>query len=98
MPDTHKVLRALLCFLLLNSCREPRHEAAINGKTMGTTWHFTVADELSDEARISLRYSMQRRLDEIETAITNWHDSPVTRFNASHSTEWQSVPRKLVEM
>ena len=62
---------------------------------MGTTWHLTVVvgREVND-----LRSAVQQRLDELDLAFTNWRESPVTRFNASRSTEWQTVPRELAEM
>ncbi|MEZ0276280.1 MAG: FAD:protein FMN transferase, partial [Roseimicrobium sp.] len=64
-------------------------------KTMGTTWHLILAKgDVSGASKM-----VQTRLDELESIFTNWReDSAVSRFNASRSTEWQSVPRELVDV
>jgi thiamine biosynthesis lipoprotein len=61
---------------------------------MGTTWHLILSQPMESAKTLEL----QARLNEIEAAITNWKDSPVTRFNASSSTDWIAVPRELAEM
>ena len=86
---------ALTILLLLSSCTKRPEKIQISGKTMGTTWHLTLADKIADSG---LQEALQLRLDELDLAFTNWRESPVTRFNASRSTEWQTVPRELAEM
>ena len=77
---------------------KPR-ELHLAGKTMGTTWHATIIAPSSTPSEDAIQSALQRRLDELDTAFTNWRgDCPVTRFNASRSTEWQSEPRELVEL
>lgn len=73
-------------------------ELRIEGAAMGTTWHATVAPgRAGTESAADLRGLLQRRLDELELAFTNWRESPVTRFNASRVMDWQPVPRELAE-
>jgi FAD:protein FMN transferase len=84
-----------LVLILLSSCAKQPEKIQITGRTMGTTWHLTVADKLADSG---LQQALQHRLDELDLAFTNWRESPVTRFNASRTTDWQSVPCELAEM
>ncbi|HEY2573801.1 MAG TPA: FAD:protein FMN transferase [Verrucomicrobiaceae bacterium] len=66
---------------------------------MGTTWHAIVVAPLHTTlTKNDMRQLLQHRLDELDLMITNWRDSPVTRFNASHIDDWQNVPRELMEM
>ncbi len=67
---------------------------------MGTTWQATVVPSRETNlAEGALRDLIQHRLDELDSACTNWRDdAPVSRFNASRSMDWQDVPRELVDM
>lgn len=67
----------------------------IEGATMGTMWHLKFPAKRDSPG---LRVALQARLDEIDSAITNWRESPVTRFNRSTSTGWTAVPRELAVM
>jgi len=88
----------ILAALPAASC-SPR-EWHIAGRCMGTTWQATVVpprDTRLTEGTLS--DLVQRRLDELDFAFTNWKDNaPVSRFNVSRSTDWQNVPRELVAM
>ena len=65
---------------------------------MGTTWRLRVSPTTM-EIQEDLASAAQARLDELERVFSNWRaDSAVSRFNASRSTEWQAVPRELVEV
>jgi FAD:protein FMN transferase len=78
---------------LLASCSRGPVQTKFEGSSLGTTWHLTLVGR-SDEVKAAV----QGRLDELDLAFTNWRESPVTRFNASRSGEWQAVPRELAEM
>jgi len=65
---------------------------------MGTTWHLKLGKSANASLAKDLASKLQTRLNEIEAAISNWKDSPVTRFNASRSTDWITVPKELAEM
>lgn len=86
---------ALLVSMMLAGCAKQPEESVLSGKTMGTTWHLALTKPGKAQA---LQGILQKRLDELDLAFSNWRESPVTRFNASRTTEWQSVPRELVEM
>lgn len=79
-------------------CCHPTSSIEVSGPTMGTTWHATfAAQNIADEK--ALRELIQSRLDELEAMFSNWRsDSVVSRFNASPSTDWQSVPKELAEV
>jgi thiamine biosynthesis lipoprotein len=87
------VTMTVVLFMLPDCPRTTRLPEA-GGKTMGTTWRLVLA-----KGDISNASSMvQARLDELEGIFTNWReDSAVSRFNASRSTEWQSIPRELAD-
>ena len=88
------VTMTVVLFMLPDCPRNTRLPEA-GGKTMGTTWHLILAKgDVSGASKM-----VQTRLDELESIFTNWReDSAVSRFNASRSTEWQSVPRELVDV
>ncbi len=82
-----------LILLALVGC-QPTEPQLIQGKTMGTTWSLRAigADEKA-------RQLIQAHLDQREAVLSHWRkDSAVSLFNASTSTEWQPVPRELVEV
>lgn len=83
--------------LTLLSCHTPSN-MELSGPTMGTTWHATFAPQnIADEK--TLQHLIQSRLDELETIFSNWRsDSVISRFNASPSTDWQSVPGEVAEV
>jgi thiamine biosynthesis lipoprotein len=87
-----KLAWAAMGTVLLAACSREPEQVILDGKTMGTTWNLTLVKNAD------VREAVQHRLDELDLAFTNWRDSPVTRFNASRSTDWQSVPLELAEM
>ena len=88
---------ALLLATLLAGCGESHSTIKISGRAMGTTWDAALSDSKRSEKDV--RNLIQGRLDELEAIFTNWRaESPVSRFNASRSINWQPVPRELVEV
>ncbi len=84
---------ALLLLLLCGCSRES--PTSVGGHTMGTTWSLRVhpGSPLPPAAEI------QQKLDTWESILSHWQpDSPVSRFNASTSTDWISAPSELVEV
>ncbi len=62
---------------------------------MGTTWSLRVDPETKSIRQIEL----QQQLDALESTLSHWQpDSPVSRFNASSSTDWIEVPTELIEV
>ena len=86
---------ALLSLILLTlvGCQPPEPQV-LQGKTMGTTWSLRAlgADEKA-------RQLVQAHLDQREAVLSHWRkDSALSVFNAATSTDWQPVPRELVEV
>lgn len=82
-----------LILLTLVGC-QPSELQVIEGKTMGTTWSLRAlgADEKA-------RQLVQSHLDQREAVLSHWRkDSALSVFNAATSTDWQPVPRELVEV
>ncbi len=92
-----QILFVVVIPLILLSC----HRASsieVSGQTMGTTWHATFADRNATDGK-TLQPLIQSRLDELETLFSNWRsNSVISRFNASSSTGWQSVPQEVAEV
>ena len=77
--------------LLLTACGE----TSFGGRTMGTTWSLKTAQS----APADVGDEVQHELDRCEAMLSNWRaDSPVSRFNASRSTEWQPMPAEVIEI
>ena len=89
MLPFHRFL--LAAALTLTACGRSTFE----GRTMGTTWRLTTAHA----APASVGSDLQTELDRYEAMFSNWRaDSPVSRFNASKSIDWQPVPQEVVEI
>lgn len=80
--------------LLLVSCDGKEEFTSIGGKTMGTTWSLR-----SEQATKETRQLIQDHLDQREAVLSHWRqDSAVSRFNDSLTTDWQPVPRELIQI
>lgn len=81
--------------LVLAVCgRKGRGIETLSGPTMGTTWSLKSAEAGEDVRRL-----VQEHLDRREAVLSHWRrDSAVGRFNQVSSTDWQPVPRELVEV
>ncbi|MBK8038419.1 MAG: FAD:protein FMN transferase [Verrucomicrobiaceae bacterium] len=76
--------------LLLTSCEKSRETS---GKAFGTSW------TLKASAAEVFQKALQTDLDRSESLISHWRaDSAVSRFNASTSTDWQSMPSEVIEL
>lgn len=83
----------LLMLIVLCGCR-PSESQSISGKTMGTTWSLR-----AEQATAQTRQLIQSHLDQREAVLSHWRkDSAVSRFNDSRSTDWQPVPRELIQI
>lgn len=81
---------AALLLLLLSGCSRDEKLITLSGHTMGTTWSLRAGSEAGD---------LQQQLDTWEAILSHWQPaSPVSRFNASPSTDWIAVPPELVEV
>lgn len=62
---------------------------------MSTSWRVSVIDAPASVNQAAI----QARLDEVENLFSNWRpDSAVSRWNTSRSTDFQPVPKEVVEV
>ncbi len=84
-----------LFFMLFQRREQPpevpeRHQVAVGGETMGTTWSVkAINDEaLSPEQELALSLTLGHTLDGVNDAMSTWQDdSELSRFNQHASTE-----------
>lgn len=87
------LLPTLLC--LLGGCLREEGSTTATGRTMGTTWSLRARAPFDE----GLHAEIQSRLDSWEAVLSHWRpDSALSRFNATTSTEWVSVPCELAEV
>jgi thiamine biosynthesis lipoprotein len=95
------VIAGVLMAGLVSCGPPPPHLERVEGRTMGTTWSLQVVqtgDRLAP-APAAPAALVQSRLDELEALFTNWSPtSPVSQFNQSTTTDWQTAPRELAEV
>ncbi|WP_395739103.1 FAD:protein FMN transferase [Prosthecobacter sp.] len=93
-------MRFAFLLLLLCGCSRDDPPVALGGRTMGTTWSLKVYSPTYRTVSPSfVQTKIQHQLDEWENILSHWRpDSAVSRFNASSSTDWISVPGELVEV
>jgi FAD:protein FMN transferase len=83
-----------LLLVLLGACSPNPALKTLSGYTMGTAWSLQ-----SVGADSALHEVIQKHLDQREAVLSHWRkDSALSVFNASTSTDWQPVPRELVEV
>jgi thiamine biosynthesis lipoprotein len=93
MPTFYPCLPIITSLVMFTACHRPK-EIKISGQTMGTTWSLRSA-----QATDSTREFIQSHLDQREAVLSHWRqDSAVSRFNDSRSTDWQPVPRELIQI
>jgi len=80
----------MLLLPLLFACDHARRQLALNGASMGTTWHVKLDPRALAEERLA--QGIQGTLDRIEARMSTYRpDSELTRFNRAHSREWFAV-------
>lgn len=90
-----RLLLPLAIACLLVGCLREKGTMEAAGRTMGTTWSLRSHAPLKG----GLQEDIQRQLDAWEAVLSHWRaDSSLSRFNASTSTEWVSVPAELAEV
>ncbi len=90
-----RLLPALAIACLLGGCLRDKGKTEAGGRTMGATW------SLHSHAPFDpgLQADVQHKLDLWEAMLSHWRpDSDLSRFNASASTDWVSVPPEFVEV
>jgi len=88
-------MRFVFLILLLCCCKRDDLLITMSGRTMGTTWSLR-ADADSKSIR---QIDLQQQFDSWEAILSHWRpDSALSRFNASTSTDWITVPAELIEV
>jgi NosR/NirI family nitrous oxide reductase transcriptional regulator len=69
----------------------------LRGTAFGTTWCIKLREVPGDLSQV--RSAVAAELERIESTLSHWRpDSATSRFNASRSTDWQSVPKELYQL
>lgn len=85
--------------LLLSACERMGMPSDLYGRAFGTTWHLKTSESLSQRKKKELQSNLQSQLDAWESHLSHWQmESAVSRFNASTSTDWQSMPVEVIEL
>ncbi|MHC4878519.1 MAG: FAD:protein FMN transferase [Planctomycetota bacterium] len=76
---------------------------AIDGRTMGTTYHIVVASSVNQlpdgQSAGTVQQSVDAALQRIDLQMSTWRDdSELSQFNSSDSTEWFDVSPAVVEV
>ena len=91
---------ALLTSVLLTGCEPtPPQIAELLGQTMGTTYSIKLSPAPDEAMRTRLKQEIEQRLDAINAQMSTYRpDSDLMRFNRTLSTDWQQLPRPVVEL
>lgn len=70
-------------------------QVQFDGESMGTTWHITVCDMPTDNAK----QLIEAELRLVDSLMSTWRDdSEISRFNAFKDTEWFAVSAETAEV
>ncbi len=85
---------AIACIALTDSAAETPQLVTQRGFTMGSTWSVKYRPVAETPEPTVVERALQVRLDDFERQMSTWRaDSVLSRFNASHDTNWFPVPR-----
>lgn len=85
---------------LLSACNKPqsRPQIDINGKTMGTFYSVKVSGDIAI-SKEQLQHQIDTLLEQANDDISTYRaDSVLSRFNHSHSTNPQAIPRGMANI
>ncbi|MBA3582475.1 MAG: FAD:protein FMN transferase [Gammaproteobacteria bacterium] len=87
------------CVTLLLSACQPTQPLVLSGPTMGTTYHITIAQPPANLDQAALQKDIEAILQRIDFLMSTYRqDSVLSKFNNSHSTQWQTIPADLFEI
>lgn len=90
---------ACLAFGLAACSPPPPAVAELHGSTMGTSYSIKLSPPPDKALRHTLGKEITARLETVNALMSTYRDDSVlSRFNASHDTDWQAVPTALVEL
>jgi thiamine biosynthesis lipoprotein len=91
----------LLAFLLvlLGACEQAPAPISLQGDTMGTRYHVTLASAPKVLTTSQLQSGIEEVLEAIETSMSTWRDeSEISRFNRTPAGEWFTVSPDFLEV
>lgn len=93
----HSAAGLAACLLLLAGCGEEAAEVhELRGSAMGTQFSVQIAEPVTDEQRESLQPAVDEAIAGVEQTMSTYLlESDLSRFNASDSTDWFRVSRRL---
>lgn len=90
----------LFAIVLMSGCAEPPPELLeIHGETMGTSYSIKLIELPAGQTPETLQAALDARLERINDLMSTYRpSSALSRFNASRSTDWQSVDAELAHL
>ena len=91
---TKQTLLLLATAFFLMACGESRAEnvSRLSGETMGTFWNVSIAAELDDAAKNTLKQRIESELEAVNDSMSTYRDtSELMRINHSRDTSPQAV-------
>jgi FAD:protein FMN transferase len=87
------------CLLSLAACGEdPAEVHELRGSAMGTRFSVQIAEPVTPEQRETLQSAVDEAIGRVEQTMSTYLlDSDLSRFNASDSTDWFPVSRRLCD-
>lgn len=95
----HSAGRAILLVIALAMPVRAAEPVTISGRAMGTAWSVKFVQPGSRLEPEETRQRVADRLEQLERMFSTYRDnSDVSRFNASRSTDWFSVPAEVARV
>ena len=86
-----------LSIMLISSCSERPQLHSHSASIMGTSWSIKVVEPMDEDQFATLIKDLSHRLTTLEAMMSTYQNaSQISRFNASRSTDWQSVSQEVV--
>ena len=85
--------------LMLVGCESARAPQELSGPTMGSLYHVTIADRLTEREQERVRSVVEERLGEVERLLSTYDSaSEVSRFNRHESTDPFPVSEDMIDV
>jgi len=82
--------------MILAACARTPPQLVLSGPTMGTTYSVKVINAPRALTSHRLRLTVEAELERVDLMMSGYRDdSEISRFNASHSTDWMSVSNEI---
>jgi len=95
-------LLGLILLVLLASCSDAPPETSptrIQGEAFGTFYQVSVANDLADEQKDTLRSQLEDELDRVDRQMSTYReDSDLNRLNSAETGEWVTLPDPVIQL